>query len=334
MKTKMLLIAVLLLSAGSIFAQQGDGGQWNICRLDSIYNYMWDTTAQDWIPKSKILRTYDDDHYLTNANVQMWNGFEYGNVSQKDTFSYDTNGNFINDITQIWNGTDWLMYQAIYGYNTNNQRISMLYQRLNGSVWEDLQQSSYTYDGNGYLETQVTQTWIASQWQNSVRYTYTNNTNGNPTNLLVETWSNSQWVNYRQYTYSYDVNGYNVSQTIESWDGAQFVSEYVYTFTNNNNGFHEESIMQQWSGTSWNNYSKQVNYHYCTNALGIENHLLQKSLSVYPNPFIDKLTIEPNISYLLFDLFGREVDKNNLLTLPVGTYILKTKFGVTRVIKE
>lgn len=333
MRTKIALSATLMILASAAFAQQGDGGQWNICRLDSIYQFTWDTIAQNWTPQSKIIRTHNNDRYLTNSNVQPWNGSEYGNVSQKDTFSYDSNSNFVNDITQIWNGSDWLIYQAIYSYNANNQRTSMLYQRLNGSVWEDLQQNSYSYDGNGYLTTQITQTWVTSQWQNSVKYTYINNSNGKPNNLLIQTWSNTQWVNYRQYLYSYDSNGYEIGVSIKTWDGSQFINEYEETFTNNTNGFHDEMRMTRWNGSNWVNYRKVDYYHYCTNASGIEEHSLEKSIFVYPNPFTDKLIIEPNIPYQMFDMVGREVDKNKLSTLPIGTYVLKTKFGAIRVIK-
>lgn len=59
----------------------------------------------------------------------------------------------------------------------------------------------------------------------------------------------------------------------------------------------------------------------------------EKQVSVYPNPFSDKLTIEPNVSYQLFDLVGREINRNNLSELPVGVYILKTERGSTRVVK-
>ncbi len=319
MKTRITFITTLLLLASGVFAQQGDGGQWNVCRLDSIYNYTWDSTTQSWTPQSKILRTYSADRYLTNANVQYWNGSEYGEVSQKDTFSYDANGNFVNDITQIWNGSDWLTIQTILSYNANNHRISALSQNLNGSVWEDEQQASYSYDANGYLIGQVTQTWNASQWQNSVKYTYTNNANGKPTNLLIQMWSNSQWVNYRQYTYTYDANNYGtISSAIKRWNDTEWLDDYYSTFTNNENGFPTEILTQRWNGSEYVNSGKQINYHYCTGTSGIET-LLEKNVSVYPSPSNGNFTITSDISHSgtieVYSITGAKVFVENVSSL-------------------
>lgn len=67
------------------------------------------------------------------------------------------------------------------------------------------------------------------------------------------------------------------------------------------------------------------------------NEIENDNISAYPNPFTDKLAITPNTAYKLFDLVGREVynseNKTNLSQLPVGTYILKTANGSTRVTK-
>ncbi len=57
------------------------------------------------------------------------------------------------------------------------------------------------------------------------------------------------------------------------------------------------------------------------------------SLFVYPNPFTNVLNIVPNIQYQLFDLLGKEVDKNNLSKIPAGTYFLRTDKSTIRVIK-
>lgn len=333
MRVKIAYTITVMFLASVIFAQQGDGGQWNTCRLDSIYQFTWDTISQNWAPQSKIVRTHNINRYLINSDIQPWNGSAYDTANQKDTFSYDANGNFVNDITKIWNGTSWLTYQAVYNYNASSQRTGMRYQRLNGSVWEDLQQNSFTYDGNGYLTSQVTQTWAASQWLNSVRYTYANNSNGKPNTLLIETWNSAQWVNYRQYSYSYDGSGYETGVSMKTWDGSQFSNEYEETFTNNNNGFHDAMLMTRWDGSNWINYRKVDYYHYCTNVSSIEPDLTGNRVSVYPNPFIDKLNLEPHISYQLFDLMGKELNQNALSGLPAGTYVLKTKYGSTRLIK-
>lgn len=56
-------------------------------------------------------------------------------------------------------------------------------------------------------------------------------------------------------------------------------------------------------------------------------------ISVYPNPFKTTFRIEPNVEYELFDLLGKNVSKN-AETLNAGVYILKTKFGATKIVKQ
>lgn len=333
MKRKSTYILTLLFYSTVAVAQQGDGGRWSVCRLDSIYDYSWDTISQGWIPQSKILRAYDVNRYLTNANVQKWNGSDYDMASQKDTFSYDANGNFVKDVTQIRNGSAWLTFQALYTYNGNNQKTGMLYQKWNGSAWDDLQQSTYTYDGSGYLIGQTTQAWNGTQWQNTTKYNYTNNANGKPASLIVQTWSAAQWVNYRQYTYTYDANDYETNESIRAWDGSQFTDLYQDVFTNNSSGFHDEMLMTQWANSSWRNYRKTDYYHYCLNNTGIADDITTPTVIAYPNPFVDKLTVAHDQTYELYDLLGKQVDESKLRALPSGTYILKTRQGVTRVMK-
>jgi len=58
--------------------------------------------------------------------------------------------------------------------------------------------------------------------------------------------------------------------------------------------------------------------------------VIEDSLSILPNPFSNKFTIEPNYPYRLYDLFGGKIDKYSLSDLPVGTYFLRTENGIIR----
>lgn len=68
------------------------------------------------------------------------------------------------------------------------------------------------------------------------------------------------------------------------------------------------------------------------------NNIENFKFSVYPNPFADKLNVEPNVPYKLFDLVGREVydseSKANLSQLSMGTYIFQSGNTYVKVLKK
>ncbi|MBS1625667.1 MAG: T9SS type A sorting domain-containing protein [Bacteroidetes bacterium] len=335
MRIYVLIVMVMLLFCGPSYAQQGDGGRWQICRLDSIYEQAWDTTAGIWVPLTLIHRTHDADRYLIRSEVQRWDGSAWPAASQVDSFSYDVDGNFVNDVTRIWNGTVWTTYQATYSYDAAAHRTGMVYQSWNGTGWDNLQQNTYSYDANGYLTGQETQVWSASQWISNIRYTYTNNANGLPTLLLIEVYSSGQWTNYSRYTYSYDGSGYETSVAIDRWDGTQFQNQYRETFANNASGFHNEMLTEWYTGSGWRNHKKSTYYHECT-AAGIRE-VEATALSVYPNPFTDHLDVSERSPYRLYDMLGQEVYRSagavGLSSLPAGQYTLLTGTGAVRVTK-
>lgn len=78
-------------------------------------------------------------------------------------------------------------------------------------------------------------------------------------------------------------------------------------------------------------YSGDIMLHETSSISELEKPQL---FAVFPNPFSDRLFIEPNIPFQLFDMLGRETDTNNLSQIAVGTYILKTTLGSIRVVKK
>lgn len=71
---------------------------------------------------------------------------------------------------------------------------------------------------------------------------------------------------------------------------------------------------------------------------GISNITNAITLNVYPNPFTDKLTIEPQADFVLFDMTGKQVyastSKNDLSLLPTGNYVLQAGKTNIKVLKK
>lgn len=334
MKKAITHLALLLLCASGVYSQPiwsvDGGGQYNgSCRLDSFYSYKWDTATLDWSLNNFHYSKYNANRYLTN----QYYGNPIDGIYQKDTLTYDTNGYQATVLAQRWDGSQWQnQLLSTISNNANGQPTIVLSKIWQNSMWKDNTQSLYTYDANGFLIELFVQIWSNSQWQNYSKQTYTNDVNGNLTSLLFQNWQNSAWVNLIRTNSYYNGAKVNFGQ---KWDGSQWINySYDSVINTNSFGYTTRFLYEKWNGSAFVNSGKTDYFYNCSNVSGIEEHLTERNVAIYPNPFTTKLTIEPNIPYQLFDLSGREVDKSNLSSLPVGTYILKTEFGVTRLIKE
>lgn len=156
-------------------------------------------------------------------------------------------------------------------------------------------------------------------------------------NLGVNQQVNLQWDSYVGFSYSsFEVyrsnNGGafiqigNTANTVYSYTDLTPPSgtNYYYVAVTNASGCNPSRSVQKSLSNILDGNGNPVS--------GIGN-ISKDKVSVYPNPFTNKLNVEPNVPYELFDMLGRQVDKDNLVELPLGTYIIKTAVGSTRITK-
>jgi len=259
------------------------------------------------------------------------------------------------ELGQSWNGSAWVnSKQSTYTYDANNNRTSELYQIWNGGGWLNHSQYFYTYDANNNITNELDQSWNGSAWVNSYQYFYTYDANNNMTSELGQSWNGNAWVNSSQYTYTYDANNNITSLFGQSWNGSVWVNSYQYTSTYDSNNFAKSDSYKQWNSAGTEVTWGDSTYYYFHTVAGINDLMAQNvSITVFPNPASDNITIETLWKSVcqrqieILNIHGQSIKsinaKENHITIDIsdfssGVYIIKAKtdegIAIRKFVKE
>lgn len=216
------------------------------------------------ISETTIENTYDNNGKLVESvsvNTSM-----FGTVdTTRDVYTYE-NDNLIENLSQVWNSTDWEdKYRILYSYDNNNNQIEFISENWDGSAWSmDMKMTnSYT---NNKISQSITETWYP----------------------MLDSTKTKTYFFYNDDKIDFTESENYVNKTWAKYD------KHIYTW---NNDLLAELIIQEWNGSEYINQSKSINY-YGTGGTAIDdiNETPQTfSLSNYPNPF----NPETNISFEL-----------------------------------
>lgn len=317
----------------------------------------------------KIANTYDANGNLTKATTQQWNsGTNVWDSYMITSYTLNADATVKESLNQINNqdGNGWMnMSKSIFTYNASKQVLTETMQSAVGSTWMDTQtktstynasgkvtlilntqltknyrQTIYTYNSDGNSDQTLTQKWNTSnQWENLSRNTSSYNTSKVKTSELNENWVNGAWQNSSRYTYTMNAAGSSLSQfLIEFWTNGSWTNGSKILYTINSNLYPTQVVLQSWNTdlSVWENSSRQT-WDY--NITGIQPVVFAgKNSKVFPNPFVDILTIEngtfDELVIQLFNINGQlvstfttngSVTDKSFGSLKMGTYFMKIK---------
>ncbi len=231
---------------------------------DSIYNWGWDSSLNDWIINSKTTDIiYDANNNISSYIGSEWDGLDWVKTSEY-TYTYDANHNPTSNIKRSWNGVSWQNdNQDIYAYDANNNLLSYTSQNWNGTDWVNSIRYSYTHNENNDLTSGLFEKWENDAWENNIQQMTTYDANFNKIHYLFQLWENNAWENNQQTTTSYDENNNAVLAIKEIWDGSSWVNNLQSTFEYDaaNNLTSEENLT--WNGVDWQ-YQSYLTYIYDT----------------------------------------------------------------------
>lgn len=215
-------------------------------KLDSIYDYKWDTLNLEWINK--------------NRTIEM---------------TYDINDNLLGSVTQDWNGLSWINESKLTNTYTIDIIANTLIQKWNGATWEDSLQCIYSYDSSNNLLTEMYQEWNGISWNNLSQTINTYDINNNLTSIIYQDGNGSSWDNSGQELYTYDINNKLITNSYNYWDGVSwnndFLANHLYTINN----LDSITIGSLWDGISY------IEYELDTYLYDVNNNLIYLSFQNY-----------------------------------------------------
>jgi len=195
--------------------------------------------------------SYNDFFWLdemTSQSLQnnVWINFE------KNTCSYDSQGNMTLALFQIWNNNSWLVEnQRTCQYDNNGNLLALFQDFWNGTTLSHDYRIFYTYDNNNNLISQLKESWLNNDWVNNSRLTWTYDSNNNQLTRLFEYFQDGSWKNYELHNWEYDNNSYCISWTYQYADGAVWINSEHEIYTNNSFGNLLNWNYYQWVNNNW-----------------------------------------------------------------------------------
>jgi hypothetical protein len=322
----------------------------------------------------KITNTYDANGNMTKATTQKWNTVtSVWEVYMMTSYTLNTDGTAKESLTQMNNqdGMGWIdMSKSTFTYNASKQVLTEAAYSWGGIMWFASTTRTNTYESGGHLlnVTMQSSDFLTQQMKNFWKIDYTYNSDGSSNQTINQSWNaTNQWVNSSRTTSSYISSNQKASVLNENWVNGAWVNSTRWSYTSSNNGLALEMLREDWTNGNWTDGSKFLNtmnsnhqpiqftwlswntdlkiwenvsrdtWDY--NFTGIQlAELAGKALKVFPNPFVDELTIENgtldiagiqvfNITGQLVNSFksNGSVTKLNLGSLKTGTYFMKIK---------
>ncbi len=286
--------------------------------LDSTIIYMYDTVSSSYVRYSKIVMEYD------------------GDMKTKDlTYLHDS-------IT----GQMKLMMQTDYSYDGNGyltgQQTNIFSTDVNDLV--PLSKEEYFISDAGVKDSAKTSYWVAemNNWQpmTKTQYYYPDGSMDYNIDFTFD-FVNQSWIKAHKSAYIYNVHGYVISESRSNWVVASqtwdLVSKdsTVYTdYTDNMKPLVDIHMQKSAISNELMLYQKTYLTYDQTSGTGIT--AFDKSISVYPNPATEYITLRvnqpQNASMKLYDFNGKLILEKNLQkeisTLPVrnlhkGSYLIQ-----------
>lgn len=196
------------------------------------------STIGPWIyfATGKVDYYYDSTDVLI-MKTELWSFYGCVWINDiNDLYSYDNNGNRIENIRQDWNSTDsiWVNdYRYLYEYDINNVLLSIVYQdwQTDSLNWKNVWRETYTYTPQNRIAAMLKETWTPeSGWNNYVLRTYFYDGNYNWTEKLTQLWDGTAWKNYYRHIATWLV-------PVSVWDKPPYLESY-HLYNNYPNPFN------------------------------------------------------------------------------------------------
>lgn len=314
--------------------------------IDSVIVYNYDAVMQQYDLVALMLYTFTGN-LITERVMKFWDGTQWVN-SQRELYTYDSNGNEIEYISQIWDNmlNNWMdSNKSEKTYNANNQILTDSQYNWDNmqNTWTPLFKSSFAYDSQGNMILKEYFTSDGFSFVPMQKYEYTYDTNNNLINETYSSWD----INTSAYFYNFKNDYYYTGTTLDSIYSYYYdnfnLDWYLSSKTEYEYDSYQELIREEsfWlNGTTWDP-SYKTEYFYSDINLIVKPITQYTLINVYPNPTSHYLNINFNRldevdAVKIYDTNGRLLKQFNKLSvlapmnvsdLTSGTYVIQVISG-------
>lgn len=315
MKTKIYLLTVLMCFAIVVSAQKYKymifenwmENSWKMTyRTTNNYNSngnLINDFDEEWNDETKIWKKIMIDTHTLNPDgtiketltESLNDDSNEWEATSKTVYTYNASKEILTETSQIFWDT-WIDFtKDIYTYDSNGKLTSLVLQSLDmlsGMVLKNSSKSLFSYNEDGTEKQIVDQRWNPlNQWEDESRTTNTYNNSKQLISDLSENWVDNTWVNDSKSTNTFNANGTLKESIVEEWEEESWIKKGKAVYSFNSKDEMESMVSQSWNTTlnQWEN-EMRIRFDYATGIQLVDQE--GNASKVYPNPFIDQLTIE------------------------------------------
>jgi hypothetical protein len=328
--------------------------------------YIWDVDNQEWDLYSKGTYTYNENNFVLeyvyckwNEQTQEWeNNYKQNNIYDEINRIILTLASMFDEETNDWK----LNYKTEYTYDGDNSEPSLMitylinnetgeleYKRKTENIfdetgvetesyyylwdsetqeWKTDQKTEYFYNENDLLYEYITYNWDEGKgWEPDSKSNYVFNANNELIKFMYSMWVNQMWT----------VMMINEAAFNNDIMFAQLLLPFYYSDESCSYNWFHHMLLQMLFYYMYTELELGyiMQYYYSeTEIMGGMQEKMDENLSIFPNPFKDKVTFDVSdksqkLTIEIFDMQGRKVisriinngNNLNLSDLASGMYI-------------
>ena len=273
--------------------------------IERIYEN-WDKNTGVWNKTLKEVQTENSNNQIVQQINYSWNAqSSTWTENSKIVFSYNVNNDIDTVITYSWN-TMWENdYKEVYLFNSNNNNTKTIIYRWVNNTWQYFEKTNSKFDSNNMFTSVVSEDYVSSNssWEYSDSTFYSNQ--GDDIDYYEGyDWDGTAWEKSEKDDLTHNTS-YSFSDLLLPIEYQEDDEIYLY-FTH----MLTKLVIYEGDAGNWVP-DMDADFFYSNITINSLENNKQESISIYPNPATDFITIANKSNKLLnmyiFDISGKKI---------------------------
>ncbi len=212
----------------------------------NLYRTYYKYIDGEWVKTKKEIYINDEkyDLYLINFDRD-------GNFQNRYEYTYDDQGNKLSEIYSKFNGTLWeYLEKKEYSYELDTNRVTTISYEYANNDWYYYSKTIETFDSNRNSILAIVLKYENNEWVNDYKLEHTYD-NLNELSEIVSKYVNGEWVYQEKEENTYDQNDNVLCYSYSIYDGNNWVYRYKYEYTYDENDSRLTKVYSDYTKKGW-----------------------------------------------------------------------------------